>query len=156
MLCWTTAGQLEERQMGRFRSTRPSFRMVWHMWPISFTAWASFLACIHRLGHIHVLSMVRMLKSLGFQKKKKAEIFFIAGSLGKEKQDANHFAGWGVGTFPTRVADMVLPDLWSDYLKYDNCYNSGQSGTSLITHDRYYAMSKALNETGRSFPELLL
>lgn len=55
-----------------------------------------------------------------------------AGSLGKEKEDADTFASWGV-----------------DYLKYDNCYNAGQSGTSKITYDRYFAMSKALNETGR-------
>ena len=92
-------------------------------------------------------------KPLGAKKARLSR--FVAGSLGKEKQDADTFAGWGVGTFPTRIADMVLPDLWSDYLKYDNCYNSGQSGTSLITHDRYYAMSKALNETGISFSNLL-
>lgn len=36
---------------------------------------------------------------------------FVAGSLGREKEDANTFAGWGVGTFPTRIADMALPDL---------------------------------------------
>ena len=53
-------------------------------------------------------------------------------SLGREVQDANTFASWGV-----------------DYLKYDNCYNEGQSGTSLITYNRYNAMSKALNQTGR-------
>ena len=35
-----------------------------------------------------------------------------------------------------------------DYLKYDNCYNAGQSGTALITYNRYDAMSQALNETG--------
>ena len=55
-----------------------------------------------------------------------------AASLGREVQDANTFAFWGV-----------------DYLKYDNCYNEGQSGTSLITYNRYNAMSKALNQTGR-------
>lgn len=54
------------------------------------------------------------------------------GSLGREKQDAKSFASWGV-----------------DYLKYDNCYNEGQSGTSLITSDRYRAMGDALNATGR-------
>lgn len=55
-----------------------------------------------------------------------------AGSLGYEKQDANSFASWGV-----------------DYLKYDNCYNEGQSGTPLITSDRYRKMGDALNATGR-------
>ncbi|MCJ1350814.1 MAG: hypothetical protein MMC33_000795 [Icmadophila ericetorum] len=54
------------------------------------------------------------------------------GSLGRETQDAKTFADWGI-----------------DYLKYDNCYNEGQSGTSLITYNRYNAMSKALNATGR-------
>ena len=39
-------------------------------------------------------------------------------------------------------------DNFLDYLKYDNCYNEGQSGTSLITYNRYNAMSKALNATG--------
>lgn len=53
------------------------------------------------------------------------------GSLGHEEQDAQTFADWGV-----------------DYLKYDNCYNQGQEGNSLITFDRYNTMSKALNKTG--------
>ena len=53
-------------------------------------------------------------------------------SLGKEKQDAATFAGWGV-----------------DYLKYDNCFNEGQEGNSMITYNRYRAMSDALNATGR-------
>jgi len=55
-----------------------------------------------------------------------------AGSLGYEKQDAQTLANWGV-----------------DYLKYDNCYNEGQSGTPLITYNRYKNMSDALNATGR-------
>ena len=54
------------------------------------------------------------------------------GSLGMEKQDAATFAGWGV-----------------DYLKYDNCYNEGQEGTSQISYNRYKVMSDALNATGR-------
>lgn len=33
--------------------------------------------------------------------------------------------------------------------RYDNCYNAGQSGTPKLTHDRYLAMSFALNQTGR-------
>ncbi|KAI1870709.1 uncharacterized protein JN550_004855 [Neoarthrinium moseri] len=55
-----------------------------------------------------------------------------AGSLGYEEIDAQNWADWGV-----------------DYLKYDNCYNSGQAGTQLISHDRYNVMAKALNATGR-------
>jgi len=55
-----------------------------------------------------------------------------AGSLGYETQDATTFASWGV-----------------DYLKYDNCYNEGQSGTPQITQHRYKTMSNALNATGR-------
>lgn len=55
-----------------------------------------------------------------------------AGSLNYEHQDAQTFAGWGV-----------------DYLKYDNCYNEGQSGNPLITYDRYKKMTDALNSTGR-------
>jgi alpha-galactosidase len=54
------------------------------------------------------------------------------GSLGHEKVDAQTFACWGV-----------------DYLKYDNCYNQGQSGTPQISYNRYKAMSDALNATGR-------
>jgi alpha-galactosidase len=54
------------------------------------------------------------------------------GSLGHEKIDAQTFANWGV-----------------DYLKYDNCYNQGQSGTPQISYNRYKAMSDALNATGR-------
>lgn len=54
-------------------------------------------------------------------------------SLGYETMDAQTFADWGV-----------------DYLKYDNCYNQGQEGTSKISFDRYNAMSQALNKTGMS------
>ncbi|KAF2177860.1 glycoside hydrolase family 27 protein [Zopfia rhizophila CBS 207.26] len=54
------------------------------------------------------------------------------GSLGYEQQDANLWANWGV-----------------DYLKYDNCFNQGQSGTPKISFDRYNVMSQALNKTGR-------
>lgn len=55
-----------------------------------------------------------------------------AGSLYHETEDATTFASWGV-----------------DYLKYDNCYNNGQSGTAQITAARYRTMSNALNATGR-------
>ncbi|KAK6536838.1 hypothetical protein TWF281_001048 [Arthrobotrys megalospora] len=54
------------------------------------------------------------------------------GSLGFEEKDADLFAEWEV-----------------DYLKYDNCHNEGQSGTPLISYNRYEVMSKALNNTGR-------
>ncbi len=49
------------------------------------------------------------------------------GSLGHETTDANTFASWGV-----------------DYLKYDNCNNTGVSGQT-----RYTAMRDALKATGR-------
>ncbi|KAL2352250.1 glycoside hydrolase superfamily [Cryomyces antarcticus] len=54
------------------------------------------------------------------------------GSLGYEQKDADLWASWGV-----------------DYLKYDNCYNQGQSGTPKLSFDRYNVMSQALNNTGR-------
>src|SRR5579884_1422904 len=50
------------------------------------------------------------------------------GSLGHETTDANSFAAWGV-----------------DYLKYDNCNNTGLSAQS-----RYSAMRDALAATGRA------
>ncbi|KAI0124703.1 glycoside hydrolase family 27 protein [Xylariales sp. AK1849] len=55
-----------------------------------------------------------------------------AGSLGYEVIDAQTWASWGV-----------------DYIKYDNCYNSGEAGTQKLSYDRYDVMSKALNATGR-------
>ncbi|KAF2136870.1 glycoside hydrolase family 27 protein [Aplosporella prunicola CBS 121167] len=54
------------------------------------------------------------------------------GSLGHEELDAQTFAAWGV-----------------DYLKYDNCYNEGQSGTPALSFARYAAMARALSATGR-------
>ncbi|KAH8916028.1 glycoside hydrolase family 27 protein [Atractiella rhizophila] len=54
------------------------------------------------------------------------------GSLGYEKEDAESYAEWGI-----------------DYLKYDNCYNAGQSGSPYVTNARYEKMAKALNATGR-------
>lgn len=54
------------------------------------------------------------------------------GSLGYEDIDAKTYAEWGI-----------------DYLKYDNCFNEGQSGTPLISYNRYKRMSDALNATGR-------
>ncbi|KAJ5699046.1 Alpha-galactosidase [Penicillium macrosclerotiorum] len=55
-----------------------------------------------------------------------------AGSLGYEEKDAAVWASWGI-----------------DYLKYDNCYNQGEEGTPKLSYDRYNAMGKALNATGR-------
>lgn len=54
------------------------------------------------------------------------------GSLGHETKDADFFAENEV-----------------DYLKYDNCFNQGQSGTPKLSFDRYDVMSQALNATGR-------
>ncbi|KOS42391.1 hypothetical protein ACN38_g6717 [Penicillium nordicum] len=54
------------------------------------------------------------------------------GSLGYEEKDAAVWASWGI-----------------DYLKYDNCFNEGQEGTPKLSYDRYNAMTKALNATGR-------
>jgi alpha-galactosidase len=54
------------------------------------------------------------------------------GSLGFEQKDADLWASWDV-----------------DYLKYDNCFNQGQSGTAQISFSRYNVMSQALNKTGR-------
>lgn len=51
----------------------------------------------------------------------------MPGSLGHEEQDAKTFASWGV-----------------DYLKYDNCFNTGTS-----PKERYPIMSKALLNSGR-------
>ncbi|KAL1874027.1 hypothetical protein VTK73DRAFT_581 [Phialemonium thermophilum] len=54
------------------------------------------------------------------------------GSLGHEQKDADVWASWGI-----------------DYVKYDNCFNEGEEGTPQLSFDRYNAMSKALNKTGR-------
>ncbi|PQE22311.1 Alpha-galactosidase protein [Rutstroemia sp. NJR-2017a WRK4] len=56
----------------------------------------------------------------------------FAGSLGYETVDANFFAEVGV-----------------DYLKYDNCYNTGQAGTQYLSSNRYRVMGNALNATRR-------
>ncbi|KAK3064460.1 hypothetical protein LTS18_007022 [Coniosporium uncinatum] len=57
----------------------------------------------------------------------------VAGGLDHEFADAQWWAGLG-----------------ADYLKYDNCYNEGRSGTPKISYDRYAVMSKALRDTGRN------
>ncbi|KAF8515218.1 alpha-galactosidase [Gautieria morchelliformis] len=54
------------------------------------------------------------------------------GSLDFEEIDAKTYASWGV-----------------DYLKYDNCFNEGRSGTPHISFERFNNMSQALNATGR-------
>jgi alpha-galactosidase len=50
------------------------------------------------------------------------------GSLGYEKVDAKAWAEWGF-----------------DYLKYDNCYNQGESGTPKLSYDRYKKMGYVLH-----------
>lgn len=57
-----------------------------------------------------------------------------SASLGHEVDDAAWWASRG-----------------ADYLKYDNCYNEGNSGTPKLSEERYANMSSALNATGRSF-----
>ncbi|KAL6583670.1 hypothetical protein OROMI_002959 [Orobanche minor] len=52
----------------------------------------------------------------------------MPGSLGYEEQDAKTFASWGI-----------------DYLKYDNCNNN-----NISSKERYPAMAKALQNSGRS------
>ncbi|KIO27278.1 glycoside hydrolase family 27 protein [Tulasnella calospora MUT 4182] len=54
------------------------------------------------------------------------------GSLGFEDIDAKTYAEWGI-----------------DYLKYDNCFNDGQSGSQELSYARYAAMASALQVTGR-------
>ncbi|GAC98156.1 alpha-galactosidase [Pseudozyma hubeiensis SY62] len=52
------------------------------------------------------------------------------GSLGYEEVDATSWASDGF-----------------EYLKYDNCFNQGESGSPKLSFDRYNAMSQALNKT---------
>jgi hypothetical protein len=73
--------------------------------------------------------IVSLLQMLGYDGQLMAR---TAGSLNHEKEDAEDLATWNV-----------------DYFKYDNCYNLGQSGTALISYNRYKAMGDALNATGR-------
>ncbi|KAK4557099.1 hypothetical protein LTR86_006080 [Recurvomyces mirabilis] len=85
-------------------------------------------------GMKHVADQIHAL-GLGFGMYSSAGTYTCgqyAGSLGYETVDADTFAGWGV-----------------DYLKYDNCYNEGQSGSPNISYERYNRMSVALNNTGR-------
>ncbi|CUM67099.1 uncharacterized protein PRCAT00004788001 [Priceomyces carsonii] len=46
-------------------------------------------------------------------------------------------------------AETFAHDWEIDYLKYDNCFNEGNSGTPQISYQRYDVMSKALINTGR-------
>ncbi|KAK2070443.1 hypothetical protein P8C59_004933 [Phyllachora maydis] len=55
------------------------------------------------------------------------------GSLGHEAVDARTWAAWGV-----------------DYLKYDNCFNTGQAGTQALSAARFRVMSDALAASGRA------
>ncbi|KAF2858229.1 glycoside hydrolase family 27 protein [Piedraia hortae CBS 480.64] len=85
-------------------------------------------------GMAHVADRIHAM-GMGFGMYSDAGYYTCAkyvGSLGYEELDAQTFAGWGV-----------------DYLKYDNCYNAGQSGTANVSYERYNVMSKALNATGR-------
>ena len=82
----------------------------------------------HVADRIHALGMK-------FGMYSSAGIFTCAkypGSLGYEQKDADAFASWG-----------------ADYLKYDNCFNQGQSGTAQVSFNRYNVMSQSLNRTGR-------
>lgn len=73
------------------------------------------------------------------------------GSLGYEEIDAETYAEWGIdylseilfSLFPGPDAEQLSPP------EYDNCANEGQSGTPLVSFNRYAKMSRALNETGR-------
>lgn len=56
-----------------------------------------------------------------------------SASLGHEQADAAWWASRG-----------------ADYLKYDNCYNEGNSGTPKLSEERYANMSYALGATGRN------
>ncbi|KAK2760162.1 hypothetical protein FQN54_002228 [Arachnomyces sp. PD_36] len=74
-------------------------------------------------------------QGFGFGMYSSAGTFTCAGysaSLGVETDDANAFASWGV-----------------DYLKYDNCYNEGQTGSEEVSSARYNAMAEALVATER-------
>ena len=73
-----------------------------------------------------------------------------AGSLGYEKKDADLWASWGVSDKFLKILPSQTSDYEQiDYLKYDNCYNQGEEGTPKLSFDRYDAMGKALNATGR-------
>ena len=43
----------------------------------------------------------------------------------------------------------MLSSLTRLVAEYDNCSNEGRAGTQKISYDRYNAMSRALNATGR-------
>ncbi|KAF2122454.1 glycoside hydrolase superfamily [Lophiotrema nucula] len=64
--------------------------------------------------------------------------------------DQLHSMGFTLGMYSSAGQDADLWAGWSvDYLKYDNCFNQGQSGTPQISFNRYNAISQALNKTGR-------
>lgn len=59
------------------------------------------------------------------------------------------------GKYPGSLGYETIDATWwhslgADYLKYDNCYNEGNSGTPQISEHRYAVMSNALNSTGRN------
>src|SRR2546430_13869388 len=72
-----------------------------------------------------------------------------AGSLGYEKLMLRH-RRIGVWTIlKCVIIHAVTEHKRLTFIQYDNCYNEGQSGTPLITYNRYRNMSDALNATGR-------
>ncbi|KAJ3304920.1 hypothetical protein HDV03_002147 [Kappamyces sp. JEL0829] len=79
---------------------------------------------IHALGlKVGIYSSAGVLTCAGFP-----------GSLDMEAIDAAQYAAWEF-----------------DYLKYDNCFNQGRSGTPKLSFDRYNAMYEALLDTDRPF-----
>jgi alpha-galactosidase len=89
--------------------------------------WASRLAFTPRLElcKYHRLKHAKE-HLLGLHAKLEIPVSTCGGhiaSLGYEQTDAKTWASWGM-----------------DYLKYDNCYNQGQSGTPKLSYDRYKAM----------------
>lgn len=46
-------------------------------------------------------------------------------------------------------ADTFVNEWDIDYLKYDNCFNEGYSGTPRISYERYNKMAEALKNTGK-------
>ena len=73
------------------------------------------------------------------------------GSLGYEEIDARTYAEWGIDHLSEMLCFFFLRSCIESPSRpeYDNCNNEGQSGTPLISFNRYAKMSRALNATGR-------
>lgn len=71
------------------------------------------------------------------------------GSLGYEEIDAKAYAEWGIDYLSKLLQCFVLPNSSTNPIEYDNCYNEGRHGTPEVSYERYAAMSRALNATGR-------